>query len=56
MITKAGSEGFGTADFKDGGRGAGDKEYGKSSEAGNSKGTDSLQAPERRAAQMTHSN
>lgn len=56
MITEAGSEGFGIADFKDGGRDPGDKECGKSPEAGNDKETDCLQAPERRAAQMTHLN
>lgn len=56
MITGAGAEGFGIADFKDGGRGPGDKEFGPPSEAGNGKETDSLQAPERRAAQLTHLN
>lgn len=56
MITETGSEGFGVADFKDGGRGPGDKEFWQHPKAGNSKETGSVQTPERRAAQLTHLN
>lgn len=55
-MTEAGSEALGIAGFKDGGRGPGDKECRKSPAAGNGEETDSLWAPERRAAQMTHLN